>query len=486
MTLKPDPDERDRWARFRYSIIAPLMAAPPDKGELWSALTALAAKTWRRPDTGLDIQFSVATLERWYYGVRSADDPVAKLRTMKRRDCGRFPGMSVRAIAVLTGQYAEHSGWTAQLHHDNLRVQLSSDDCPSYSTIRRYLRAQGLFRRRSVKNATSGVLAAIARVNQREIRSFEMEHVGALWHLDFHHGSRKILLPTGEWVKPYLLCVIDDHSRLVCHIQWFLDETAQSLTHGLCQAFQKRGLPRMLMTDNGAAMLAEEVTDGLGRLGVLQQTTLPYSPYQNAKQEAFWARIESRLMAMLEGEAELTLEVLNRATQAWVEMDYHHAQHSELKTTPLARFIEAPKVLREAPEGDTLRDAFRIEVKRTQRRSDGTVSLAGQRFEIPARYRTLERVSLRLARWDMSYVHLVCPNTGHRLCQVTPLDKAKNASGERRQLELPHLEPLPTPSGIAPLLKQLMAEYAATGLPPAYVPLMPKRSVEFQDTKEPT
>jgi hypothetical protein len=29
--------------------------------------------------------------------------------------------------------------------------------------------------------------------------------------------------------------------------------------------------------------------------------------------------------------------------------------------------------------------------------------------------------------------------------------------------------PLP-PSGIAPLLRQLLAEYAATGLPPAYLP----------------
>ena len=32
--------------------------------------------------------------------------------------------------------------------------------------------------------------------------------------------------------------------------------------HGLSQAIQKRGLPRALLTDNGAAMVAEEVTQG--------------------------------------------------------------------------------------------------------------------------------------------------------------------------------------------------------------------------------
>jgi transposase InsO family protein len=38
----------------------------------------------------------------------------------------------------------------------------------------------------------------------------------------------------------------------------------------------KRGLPRALMTDNGAAMLAEEVSAGLAHLGVVHRTTLPY------------------------------------------------------------------------------------------------------------------------------------------------------------------------------------------------------------------
>ena len=72
---------------------------------------------------------------------------------------------------------------------------------------------------------------------------------------------------------------MDDHSRLVCHLQWYLGETAEVLVHGLCQALQKRGLPRVLMTDNGAAMKAEEFQAGLHTLGILHETTLPYSPY---------------------------------------------------------------------------------------------------------------------------------------------------------------------------------------------------------------
>jgi hypothetical protein len=267
------------------------------------------------------------------------------------------------------------------------------------------------------------------------------------------------------------LAILDDRSRLACHVQWYLDETTESLVHGFTQALQRRGLPRALMSDNGAAMKAEEFTCGLHTLGIVHQTTLPYSPQQNGKQEVFWARLEGRLMAMLEGVSELTLELLNSATQAWVEHEYQRTQHAELDATPLARFLEGPTVMRECPQSQVLREAFRMELTRTQRRSDGTVSLHGRRFEIPSRYRHLQRVHLRYARWDLAAVDLVDARRGSVLCALYPIDKSANASAERRALApLSLTDAPPRDSGIAPLLRRLMADYAATGLPPAYIP----------------
>lgn len=465
--------ERDAVARLRFSIIGPLLAAPPATGELRPALAALAARTYRHPLSGLDIQFGVSTLERWYYTARAAADPLAALRNRLRADVGRFPSLAPAVIDALTAQYRAHPGWTVQLHRDNLRVTLANTEVTlaSYASVRRYLKAHGMVRQARPKRASDGALAARDRLERLEVRSFEVDHVAALWHLDFHHGARKVLTRAGTWAKPYLFGVIDDRSRLVCHLQWYLDETAEHLVHGLCQAFMKRGLPRALMTDNGAAMLAEETVAGLARLGVVQQTTLPYSPYQNAKQEAFWGRIEGRLMAMLEGEAGLTLDLLNQATQAWVEREYHRSIHSELGQTPLARYLAGPTVRRECPPAATLSAAFCIEVTRRQRRADGTVSLAATRFEIPARYRHLDQVTLRYARWDLTRVDLVDPRSGAVLCPIRPLDKSANADGQRRQLTPTAIDLTPLPAtGMAPLLRQLLSEYAATGLPPAYLP----------------
>jgi transposase InsO family protein len=408
-----------------------------------------------------------------------------------RADAGRQRSLSAGLRLALEQQYQAHPGWSYQLHTDNLAVLVAEDaslgPMPSYSTIRRYLKAHGLIKHKHRRpRGTAGAEAATRRLAELEVRSYEAEYVHGLWHLDFHHGSRKILTSRGEWITPILLGVLDDRSRLACHVQWYLEETAEVLVHGLSQAIQKRALPRALMTDNGPAMLSAEVERGLTELGILHETTLPYSPYQNAKQESFWGTVEGRLVAMLEGVAELSLELLNDATQAWVELEYNRARHSELGCSPLERYLGGPDAGRPSPPSDELRRAFRAEATRTQRRSDGTITIEGRRFEVPSRYRHLGQVTLRYTRWDLRTVDLVDPHTRSVLSALYPLDKARNADGRRRRLDplpdAPGAAVSPPQPGIAPLLRKLLADYAATGLPPAYLP----HATDTDPDQEPT
>jgi hypothetical protein len=211
-------------------------------------------------------------------------------------------------------------------------------------------------------------------------------------------------------------------------------------------------------------------------LSILHETTLPYSPYQNGKQETFWTQVEGRLLPMLEGVPDLTLGQFNDATQAWVEMEYNRKDHSELTgKSPLQRYLEVRDVGRPCPSTAELQLAFTTEATRTQRRSDGTISLEAIRFEIPSRYGHFQRVTLRFAAWDLSRVYLSDPKTGAILCRLYPQDKSKNAQGHRapRVAVLPAVDPPPAPGGMAPLLRKILQQYAATGLPPAYLPKDP-------------
>lgn len=486
MTQAKDPQ---RWARLRFAVVGALLAAPPKPGQLQQALRKLSKQHWLHPTTGLPVRFGVSTIERWYYKAKSTPDPMSTLSRQRREDAGRARVFSAGVVAQIHALYRENPTWSVQLHYDNLRacsyLEPALGKLPSYSSLKRYLRANGMVKKRKPRTDTPGARQAAARIEALEIRSFEAEYVHGLFHLDFHYGSRRVLEPNGRWIKPVLLGIIDDHSRLGCHLQWYRSESTQSLVHGFCQALAKRGLPRACLTDNGSAMISEEFTAGLHTLGIVHERTLSHSPYQNGKQENLWATLEGRLMAMIGSTKELTLARLNLLTQVWLEQDYHRNRHSEIATTPLQRFTQADSVGRDAPGSETLRRAFRKRERRRQRRSDGTCSLEGKRFEIPSRFGKLEQVTLSYARWDLSNVELIDPDTGVVLERVYPLDKQANASGARRARESPHqpidlhpnqTEPVDAPlcavdeQGLSPLMRKLVREYAATGKPPGFIP----------------
>jgi putative transposase len=466
-----DTPARVRWARLRFSIVGPLLASPAVSGELGETIAQLSRRPWRHPTTGETVCFSAKTIERWYYAARSEHDPLRALERKVPKHAGTHPSVTTALAAVIGKQHADHRSWSYQLHYDNLRALAKQDSSlgkpPGYATLCRFMKAQGLTKQKKQTCVDRG-----EGFVPREVRSFEVEHVNGLWHLDFHKGSLKVLHPSGAWVKPIMLGVLDDASRVCCHGQWYFDENTQALVHALSQGIQKRGLPRALLDDNGGPMIAAETKEGLERLGIVNFNTMPRTPAQNGKQESFWGPIEGRLLAMLEGVEGLTLSLLNQATQAWIEQEYHRSIHSELKEPPLERYLRGPNVARPSPSSEELRRAFRMEVTRTQRKSDGTVTALGVRFEVPSAYRTLALLRLRVARWDLSQIELVDPRTGVHLATLRPLDKAKNADRVRRTLSKPApASPAKGRSGIAPLLKALMAEYAATGLPPAYLAL---------------
>ena len=176
---------------------------------------------------------------------------------------------------------------------------------------------------------------------------------------------------------------------------------------------------------------------------------------------------------MLESVADLSLRQLNEATQAWVEMEYNRKTHSELGCSPLARYLHARDVGRPCPASELLQLAFTQELRRSQRRSDGTLSLSGIRFEIPARYGHFPKVNVRVASWDLSQVQLADPQNGTLLCRLFPLDKNRNAQGQRgpRDTPLAAAAAAPVaPGTMAPLLQKLIKDYVLTGLPPAYLP----------------
>lgn len=487
MQEKKNKSAHRRWAEFRFGVVGGLLSAPPPKGELAREIKRLAEKPWQHPLSGESKRFGRSTIERWHALALTQENksPVDVLQRKVRKDVGSHPGIDDVFAVMLRASYGLYPYWSPRLHRDNIRAEAAMTrtgvPIPSLSTIKRYMRDMGMKRRKKPRTRddgtqTEGSQRAMARLASREVRSYEHEYVGGLWHLDFHACSRKVLTEDGTFATPHALGVIDDHSRLCCHLQWYLAETTENLVHGFCQAVMRRRLPRSLMSDNGSAMKAEEFTSGLIRLGVKHELTIPHSPYQNGKQEAFWGTLEGRLVAMLSRVKDLTLKRLNDLSFAWVEQEYNASLHEETGAIPRQRYAEGKSVLRPSPAALALQGAFRCETTRRLRDSDGTISIEGKRFEVPSRFRHFTRLTVRYASWDLTYVSLTDPRTGAELCRVYPQDKVKNASGIRRPLDplgatTPQAE---VESGdapeIPPLLEQLVRLQEQTGQPPSYLP----------------
>ena len=285
-----------RWARFRFSVIGELLSCPPERGQLQDVIERLAKNNYQHPiDPNRRVCFAASTIERWYYKAKEAQDPISVLGRKIRADAGMRWSISEPVFAALKSQYQAHRRWSVQLHYDNL-VALADEQpqlkpLPSYKTVLRCMRDNGWLRTPGPARPSAGQQRAAERLERREVRSYEVSHVHGLWHLDFHQAKIAIVDTAGQWHRPMALAVCDDYSRLCCHLQFYLAETAECLIHGLSQAFMKRGLPRALMTDNGAAMLAEETRRGLQRLGIAHETTLPYSPYHYVALKNMWLSV---------------------------------------------------------------------------------------------------------------------------------------------------------------------------------------------------
>ena len=159
--------------------------------------------------SGREVRFAAKTIERWLYRARQErDDPVGVLRRAVRKDCGKV-SLKPELIECLANQYHEYPHWTYQLHYDNLQARVKADaklgPLQSYSTVRRYMVAEGMVRKPRLKpKKYPGELRAAQRGERREIRSYEAEYVGACGTSTSitarYRWSRRVAFGSGRWL----------------------------------------------------------------------------------------------------------------------------------------------------------------------------------------------------------------------------------------------------------------------------------------------
>jgi len=406
----------DPKALFRLSVLGPLVSREKlSRGELLAIVRQLASQEYAIPDSRRRY-ISEKTLQTWYYAWRR--EGLAGLADKPRVDTGRSKLPLPVQTAVLAAKRENPRRSVRQIRLLLEAAGVVPRDTLSRCAVHRLLKAHGISR------------IAGPSVVPDEKRSFVAEHAGSIWYGDVMHGPTLSL--GGRRMKTYLVSLMDDASRLVAHSAFCLSETALDIEGVLKQALLKRGIPKMIVVDNGAAYRASTLQGICARLSIRLVYCRPYAPEGKGKLERWHRTLREQFLAELDATHIRDLADLNARLWAWLEQVYHRSKHSALgEFTPLTRYQQdLPRIRPLGALAAQLDELFWHRVARHVRR-DGTVSFLNRRFEIP--YELTGQTVLLVVDPHTATVVRVESETGQPLGAATPLDPVANLTRRRRK-----------------------------------------------------
>lgn len=359
-----DQERRKQISLFRFGLISPLVSRKGlSRGEQEAILRDIVAKDWTIPGSPRS-SIARSTVLRWLALYLKSGNRIESLEPQGRKDRGTSRAFTRELEAALVALRKEHSAISLPVFvklAQSRNILGAADKLPSKDSLYR------LFKRYGLEKDT--------RLPE-DRRRFETELPNDMWQSDCMHGPQVAF--DGKLRKAYLFAIIDDHSRLITHAQFYLSENLDCFRDCLISALEKRGLPRKLYVDNGAAFKSNALAYTCARLGIALLHSRPYIPEGRGKIERFFLTLRTQLLPTLPDS--LSLERLNQLLTQWIDEDYHRRVHSSTGQTPIARYLAKVALLRPAPKD--LRDYFRIAVRRKVAK-DRSVTLLGRNFEAP-------------------------------------------------------------------------------------------------------
>jgi putative transposase len=398
-------------ALARWAVICEAADERLSPGERGRLVAELARGVHRDAD-GRPVRVTARTIWRWLAAWRSGGFDGLKPR--RRRDAG-VPRTDPAALELAAALRREAPARSAAHIADILwrtrgwRV--------SARTLQRFFAANGLDRAR-------------LEGRHRAYGRFEAAACGDLWTADAWDGPALAELG-GRHAQ--LFSLLDDRSRLLPHGAFYPDVGEWWFQHCFKTAIGRRGLPRVLYVDRGAAFVSTQLKLICGRLSVRVTHSAPYRPQGRGKKERHYRTVAEQFAVEVDLLGVATLAELNGYWAAWVEQVYHRRVHRGTGQAPLERWLAGPSALRPAPGPAALSAAFRWSVQRTVT-ATRTVSLHGNCYQVdPALVG--RRVELRYDPTDLAVIDVFL--AGEAAGQATPQELRAHVDPKLRHANPP-------------------------------------------------
>jgi putative transposase len=382
-------DDDQAWALARYQVISAYLALEPQRGQRALLLMKLAARNWRGPG-GEDFCVAAETIRVWVRRYRAGGLERLRDKPRPRRGVSVLAPGEIERIVQLKRDVPERS--LDRLLRIAEGAGIIEPGRLRRSTLHRILAAHHLSARPAAKTADAS-----------DLDRFEADAPNDLWQSDMLVGP---WLPDperpGKVRRAYLYAFLDDHSRLILHGRFSFRGDLPALELVFRRCLQKWGKPRRCYYDNGQVYRSGHMRHIVAALGLHALVfTKVKRPQGHGKIEALNRLIRSAVLAELRASSITTLDALNEAFTAWVEVEYNRGVHGETGEPPLDRWRRGVDKVKYADE-EALRQAFLWREERTPDKA-GVFSLFGVKYQtrlgrkrIQVRYdpETLELVEL--------------------------------------------------------------------------------------------
>lgn len=354
-------------ALFRYGVIGDLVHLPSGAKGLYARLKEKAAIDYRIPGS-LRVRVAEETIRDWLKAYRKGG--LDALQPKRRADDGQSRALPSAVSDLLLSIKDEKPDLSVQLV---IREALATGKVPAElplapSTVHRLLSRAGLMAKEK------------GSPTSKDHRRFAFEKAGDLWMSDVMHGPAVSV--DGKKRKTYLIAFIDDATRVIPYAAFALSENTAAFLPVLKEAVLRRGAPRRLFVDNGAAFRSHQLALVCAKLGVTLIHARAYHPEAKGKMERWFRTVRMQFLPLLQPADLASLDALNRRLWTWVEGEYHRSPHRGLDdATPLDKWATVADEVRFL--GADIDDLFLAEAKRKVAK-DRTVSLDAVVYEVDA------------------------------------------------------------------------------------------------------
>ncbi len=352
--------KNEEIAVFRFGVIHEFVGgARLSRDERRQLLREKCARKWVIPYSART-RISKNTIYRWIRRYQNSGGTIESLYPEKREDQGKTRKFDDETIAIILNERRKTLHLPVSLLLARLKNQCLVPQTTGLSTIYRLLHQHELMQQTTTPE---------------DRRKFEARLPNEIWQSDVMHGPK---VPVDQkHRKTYLIAFIDDHSRLIVYGAFYLSENLFSFMDAFEKALARRGLPRKLYVDNGAAFRSHKLAFTCASLAVSLIHARPYKPQGKGKIERFFKTVRGQFLPTCDTSG---LAQLNQGFHDWLENIYHQRTHSATGMAPFKRFTGKLECIRKAPKN--LKDHFRKAVYRRVFK-DRTITLCGRLFEAP-------------------------------------------------------------------------------------------------------